>query len=145
MESDNEMWKEVNGYEGRYEVSDHDAKEETKLEKDETFKNIGTIDGNDFSGYEISNYGKVRNIRRNTYVAPIKRGYECTQIYEAVTKKPAHFQVHRLVVMRFVGGQTPERNVVNHIDKNKQNNYYKNLEWTTIKGNIEHAVGRRVQ
>ena len=34
--------------------------------------------------------------------------------------------------------------VVNHIDSNKLNNYYKNLEWITQRENSEHGVGKQV-
>jgi hypothetical protein len=37
-----------------------------------------------------------------------------------------------------------ENAVVNHIDENKTNNYYKNLEWTTYKGNMEHSFAKAV-
>ena len=37
-----------------------------------------------------------------------------------------------------------EKNVVNHIDENKTNNYYKNLEWTTIGGNTKHSLAKKI-
>ena len=55
------------------------------------------------------------------------------------------YQVHRLVALTFIPKPSPEFNVVNHIDRNRQNNYYKNLEWTTVRGNTQHAIGRAVQ
>lgn len=30
------------------------------------------------------------------------------------------------------------KNIVNHIDQNKKNNFSENLEWTDIKGNVTH-------
>lgn len=58
-----------------------------------------------------------------------------------------HFKVHRLVAYHFVSvpddllaqGLTEETLVVNHIDGNKLNNRWDNLEWTTQKGNLTHA------
>lgn len=48
--------------------------------------------------------------------------------------------LHRLVAEYFVEGKTEERNQVNHIDGNKKNNDYTNLEWVTNQENMHHAV-----
>ena len=56
-------------------------------------------------------------------------------------------RVHRLVAHHFVRlpkdlvdqGLNEETLVVNHIDGNKLNNNWRNLEWTTHDGNMEHA------
>ena len=39
----------------------------------------------------------------------------------------------------FVDGETVEKNIVNHIDKNVKNNSYNNLEWVTNRDNINHG------
>ena len=48
--------------------------------------------------------------------------------------------VHRLVARFFIGmpPETGEKWTVNHIDGNKLNNHYTNLEWVTYKENIRH-------
>ena len=47
--------------------------------------------------------------------------------------------VHRLVAMHFVKGHFPELQV-NHLDGNKTNNHFKNLEWVTAKENKKHSI-----
>jgi hypothetical protein len=52
--------------------------------------------------------------------------------------KKKYYYVHILVAMHFIDNPNslPE---VNHSDGNKSNNVYHNLEWSTRKGNEEHA------
>ena len=52
---------------------------------------------------------------------------------------------HRLVAMLFVDGRTKQKDIVNHKDRNRYNNYYKNLEWTDLKGNSAHSMGKKVK
>ena len=51
--------------------------------------------------------------------------------------------VHRLVAIMFIDGRSDINNIVNHIDENKKNNYYKNLEWTTLKNNNKHSFAKK--
>ncbi len=49
--------------------------------------------------------------------------------------------MHRVVATAFCPNfNQDEYNVVNHIDSDRSNNHYKNLEWTTTKENLEHAM-----
>ncbi len=53
---------------------------------------------------------------------------------------PKRIAVHRLVAFTWIGEPpTPEHKWINHIDGNKANNHYTNLEWSTIAENIQHA------
>lgn len=55
-------------------------------------------------------------------------------------RKGKQVRAHRLVAKQFVINHKPNKyNVVNHIDGNKQNNYFENLEWCTHSMNIQHA------
>ena len=46
---------------------------------------------------------------------------------------------HRLVCLAFYGLPSLEQTQVNHKDGIKDNNYFKNLEWCTLKENAQHA------
>ncbi|AEX61451.1 putative intron encoded HNH endonuclease [Megavirus courdo11] len=96
---------------------------------------------NDFlkNKYEISNKGNVRNKKtQHLFKFNIKNGYNYCNIKMDNGKFKA-FRVHRLVAKLFV--KNPHKyDIVNHLDGNKTNNNYKNLEWTTISGNNQHAA-----
>ena len=122
-----------------------EKKIEPKLEPDEEFKTIGKYRKYNFSNFEVSNYGKIRNIKRNNFLKMRKEtdGYISVCLYDNIFKEQ-QIKVHRLVALSFVKGRTIERDCVNHIDKNKENNHYKNLEWVTNQENIEHACNKAV-
>lgn len=124
----------------------YNKEDEIVLEADEVFKDIGIINGYNFSNYKISNHGKIKNIKRDTFIAQsIIKGYRYVNLSDIITNDRITLEVHRIVAMLFVPGRTKQKDIVNHLDKNRQNSYYKNLEWTTIKGNTIHAIGRKVQ
>ena len=85
--------------------------------------------------YEIDEYGTMRNIKTGKvfYGSLGTQGYIATTLRDANGKKKTE-KVHRLVATAFCF--KPEGcDVVNHLDEDKTNNYYKNLEWTTIAKN----------
>lgn len=96
------------------------------------------IDG--FSGYyEISSSGRVRNIRTGRVLKPsvTDQGYTTVKLYRNNKAKEA--KIHRLVASAFI--QNPENKPqVNHLDRNKRNNDVSNLEWSTNRENIDHAI-----
>ena len=97
--------------------------------------------------YEISNFGRVRSLDRIVVYGESKGSYHTRkgQIlkgtlssgYETVSLSGKTHSIHVLVAKHFVKGYK-EGYVVNHIDYNKINNFYKNLEWVSIKDNILH-------
>lgn len=90
-----------------------------------------------FPHHQVSSKGRVRNKRNGHVLKPIlnKDGYVVLSI-GSVDNVP----IHRLVMETFVGKATDNRNQVNHIDCNRQNNDLSNLEWCTASENIKWGV-----
>ena len=136
------------GYLWKYKFDKPKSKQDTELQKDEIFKNIGIIKDRDFNIYEVSNYGKVRNIKdKHKFLRPAidNKGYYKVILYDKATHKNYNMTIHNIVGNVFV--EKPKDKVVdrvNHIDENKLNNYYKNLEWTDAGGNSVHSLGKKV-
>lgn len=101
--------------------------------------------------YQISNFGEVKSydkeIRCTHNATRIKKGrvlkgiklrdgYLYVHLYKQKTSK--YKTIHRLVAETFILNLEGKREV-NHIDGNKENNIFSNLEWTTPKENIQHA------
>lgn len=97
----------------------------------------------DVSGYEgkylISNNGKVRRVDSGKLKKPTpdKDGYLRVDLYKDGVRKK--FGIHQLVANEFVE-KSYENLVVNHIDENKTNNIYSNLEWVSVKDNTNHGT-----
>ena len=65
-----------------------------------------------------------------------KAGYK--QIQSVLHGSRHTYMVHRLVALAFI--PNPENKPeVNHIDGNKANNHYSNLEWVSKQENMDHA------
>ena len=89
--------------------------------------------------YAVSNLGRVKSLRFNPpkdiYQTTTNCGYKQVKLYKF--GKAKQIGVHRLVAMMFVDGYD-ENLEVNHIDLNKENNAYTNLEWVTRAYNQKH-------
>lgn len=102
--------------------------------------------------YVISNYGKVQRLTagNNTYAGKVlkplvnkRTGYP----YVKLTKNGKVYkkQLHIMVAQLFLEDPHNDNLIVNHIDGNKQNPYYKNLEWITRSENTKHAIRHGLQ
>ena len=88
--------------------------------------------------YLVSEYGDVKRINTNKVLKsnPVK-GYLKIELCKDSIRKS--FSVHRLVAMAFIENPL-KKEQVNHIDGNKLNNHFSNLEWSTPKENTIHAI-----
>lgn len=97
------------------------------------------------TSYWISNMGRLitttwKGGKQQKFFSPaIEAGYHRTVL--VIDGKNKSVRLHRLVAEYFVKNPKPHLyDEVNHLDFNRLNNHYKNLEWTTKLGNIQHAI-----
>lgn len=110
-----EIWKDIKGYEGLYEVS-----------------NLGRVRS------LRDNHGQARI--RVLQQCKSSRGY--LHLILCKNHKLKHYSVHRLVAEAFLPNPDglPQ---INHIDECKTNNRVDNLEWCDAKYNINYGSGRQ--
>lgn len=102
-----------------------------------SFKGIFEKDEIDFPEYKITNYGNIINKDGYKISSYVVNGYICSNLSKK--RKTINLRIHKWVALFFVSGRTKERKWVNHIDENKLNPYYKNLEWVSPKENTLHS------
>lgn len=105
-----EIWKDIQGYEGLYQVS-----------------NYGNV-----RSLNYRHHGGVHNLKQ----LELPEGYLFVNLYK--NKKAKMFYVHRLVGQAFLENphNYPE---INHIDENKKNCKVNNLEWCSSKYNTNYS------
>ena len=89
--------------------------------------------------YFISNNGRVYNAESGKLMALFhdEKGYVITSLMCSEGRNKT-VKVHRLVATAFLSNPDNLPHV-NHKDGRKRNNYYENLEWSTISDNVKHA------
>lgn len=117
-----EEWRQIRGYEGHYEVSNHGR----VLSCARTCAH--SKGGTKSVAPRILKPGKDKN------------GY--LQVHLSKGGKTAVYKIHRLVAQAFVCNPHG-MSVVNHKDENKQNNRADNLEFCTREYNIRYGTGLR--
>ena len=117
-----EIWKDIEGYEGLYQVS-----------------NLGRVRSLD-KPMVVYGFQKIpiNTIRKGKVLSPrlSQDGYEKVSLTK--DKKPNNLFVHRLVAKAFISNDDDCKEV-NHIDGNKRNNEVSNLEWCTHLENMQHC------
>lgn len=113
-----EIWKDIEGYEGLYQVS-----------------NMGRVKS--LSRMKWSGRGYFKTPEKILKARPFKNGYLYVNLWK--DGKMKHYTIHRLVSQAFIPNPNnlPQ---VNHIDENKENNCVDNLEWVTCKENLNHGT-----
>jgi hypothetical protein len=108
----NEIWKDIQGYEGLYQVSNHGR---------------------------VRSFAKDVDKGKFLKVEPQSGECKYTQIRLSKNGSCKAYYVHRLVACAFLPNpfNLPE---VNHKDENKSNNRVDNLEWTTRKENANYGT-----
>ncbi len=118
-----EIWKDVKGYEGLYQVSNLGRIK--RLERDRKYFRGG------YSSY------------KEDFMCPSKDGKGYLFLKLTKNKVRKSFKVHRLVAIHFLKNDL-KLNQVNHIDYDKENNFSGNLEWVNSYENQSHKNNRRV-
>lgn len=114
---DKEIWKDILGYEGLYQVS-----------------NYGRIKA--LERY-VKHSENAMRLRKELILVPVNRGdgYYVVSLCNGSSRSRI---IHRLVAQAFI--PNPENKPqVNHKDGDKSNNSLDNLEWVTVSENILHS------
>ena len=119
-----EVWKDVVGYEGLYQISS--CGEVKSLDKE----------------INLSNGGAYIKPGKMLLKHEDKDGYLTVTLYR--NRMPKTLKIHRLVALAFL--ENPNNLLqVNHKDENKKNNHVDNLEWCDCKyNNLYGTRGKRI-
>lgn len=110
-----EVWKDIYGYEGLYQVS-----------------NLGRVKS-------LAKYDRIGRYRTECIKSQVDNGNGYLVVNLKIDGIQKMSTVHRLVAESFIPNPNNKR-CINHIDGNKKNNNVNNLEWVTHSENMIHAV-----
>lgn len=124
METKNEIWKDIKGFEGRYQVS-----------------NMGRVRSLDMTWltYNWKRQGLMECKRKGKILKPKtkRNGYFSVCLRDGVRKE--FHSIHRIVAETFIPNPNnlPQ---INHKDEDKSNNRVDNIEWCTAKYNSNYGT-----
>jgi len=119
MEKNNEIFKPIMGYEGKYEISN--------MGRVKSLKRKQKTKSNGFA------------IRKGKIIKTSSTGKGYLQIKLSMDGRERSFSVARLVAIHFIGLPETGRQV-NHIDSDRKNNNINNLEWVKQQQNSDHRM-----
>ena len=126
LSNDLEIWKDIQGYEGLYQVS-----------------NLGRVKSYD---REVRCKNEHTRVIKGKILAPTRSGqilndgsYYLKVSLTDHNKNTKSIAVHRLVALAFCDNPN-SYSEVNHIDENKHNNCADNLEWCSRAENNHHSL-----
>lgn len=93
--------------------------------------------------YEVSNKGQVRNLHTGHVLKPYDNGHGYKKVSLRKDGRTHRLYVHRLVGMAFVSGYKSDL-TINHIDAQRDNNVWTNLEWIPLAENVRLAHVKHV-
>ena len=92
------------------------------------------IKGHDM--HEISNLGRIKSFKlRHPYLMKIK-----IKEYSSIIIDNTTYNIHRLVAINFIDNLDLNKNIVNHINGDKNDNREVNLEWVTPSQNTKKYI-----
>ena len=120
-----EIWKDIEDYEGLYQVS-----------------NLGRIKS--LEREVIAGRGHKKVIKKEKILHPTDNSFGYLMIQLTKNGAQKNFLVHRLVAKAFIPNPNnyPE---INHKDENKYNNCVENLEWCTKLYNMNYGTRKKRQ
>lgn len=100
-----------------------------------------------YEEYQASTFGRVKSFKANRVMilkqADHRRGYLVVALRRAGVARSV--KVHRLIGFTFIDGHNDSMNEINHINLNKKDNFYKNLEWSNRSLNMIHCIKHGAQ
>ena len=106
----------------------------------EIFKDIDNSTTRIYSKVQISNFGNVKIIYKNSTISDkIHCGTNHSAGYKQIGINNNKYYIHRLVGQYFVENLNPELyNQIDHIDRNPKNNHFTNLHWVDCSTNLKN-------
>lgn len=106
--------------------------------QNEIWKDVPLFEG----VYQISNHGNLKSFKSLDKGRILKNTNKKNGYFSVVLRygeNVRYTRIHRLVAESFI--DNPFNKIqVNHIDGNKQNNHFNNLEWVTSSENVNHSI-----